>query len=79
MFYLCVYLPAAGNSLPDYMREELVDKDTFRQHLKMFSFAAYRALDVIFVTIIPGAARVGPDAWPAAAIVNSPMRVLGCR
>jgi len=28
--------------------------------------------------VIPGAARVGPEARPAAAIVNSPVRVLGC-
>jgi len=35
--------------------------------------------DIWFMMFIPGAARVGPEARPAAAIVNSPVRVLGCR
>jgi len=33
--------------------------------------------EMVRKSIIPGAARVGPEARPAAAIVNSPVHVLG--
>jgi len=29
------------NSLPDYLRDPGIGRDTFRQHLKMFMFALY--------------------------------------
>jgi len=38
--------PSVWNYLPDYLRDSAVSRDTFRQHLKTFMFAAYRALEV---------------------------------
>jgi len=29
------------NSLPDYLRDPAVGRDTFRQHVKTFMFASY--------------------------------------
>jgi len=39
----------------------------------------YQCHTAIIINFIPGAARVGPEARPAAVIVYSPVRVLGCR
>jgi len=33
--------PSVWNSLPDYLRDPAVSRDTFCKHLKMFLFAVY--------------------------------------
>jgi len=37
----CVAGPLVWNSLPDYLHDTAVGRDTFRQHVKTFMFASY--------------------------------------
>jgi len=47
--FLCMAGPSVWNSLPEYLRDPAVGKDSFRKQLKTFLFArtnAYSALEI---------------------------------